>query len=142
MNPDDDDNIIRFPTFVRIEGEEPPGAIKSVFRCYVLVNRETAKVPLNDWANASAARHATIRLTGLDPWRVGETFVGTVRISTVFLGIDHRHFGDGPLLLFETMIFGGTLDHFQNRCSTWDEAEVMHAEAVDQVRRGHLRVVR
>ncbi|MEY9421496.1 hypothetical protein ABIF69_007938 [Bradyrhizobium japonicum] len=40
------------------------------------------------------------------------------------------------------MIFGGTLDHFQNRCSTWDEAEVMHAEAVDQVRRGHLRVVR
>lgn len=67
MNPDDDDNIIRFPTFVRIEGEEPPGAIKSVFRCYVLVNRETAKVPLNDWANASAARHATIRLTGLDP---------------------------------------------------------------------------
>ncbi|WP_063685502.1 hypothetical protein [Bradyrhizobium stylosanthis] len=139
--PDDDDNIIRFPTFVRVEGEQLPAAFEPI-RCYVLVNRVAAKVPLNDWASASAGRHSTFKLTGLDPWRVAETFVGSVHISTVFLGIDHRHFGDGPPLLFETMIFGGSLEGFQNRCSTWDEAEAMHAEALDQVRRGHLRVVK
>ena len=137
---DDDDNVIRFPTFVRVEGD-PPAAFEPI-RCYVLVNRQAAKVPLNEWASASAHRHATHKLTGLDPWRVAETIIGPVHISTVFLGIDHRHFGDGPPLLFETMIFGGTLDHFQNRCSTWDEAEAMHAEAVELVRRGHLRVVK
>ncbi|WP_439372903.1 hypothetical protein [Bradyrhizobium sp. DASA03120] len=140
MTKDDDDNIIRFPTFLRIE--EPPPGIERVFRCYVLVNRETARVPLNDWASASASRHATIKLTSLDPWRVAQTYIGDVHISTVFLGLDHRFFGDGPPLLFETMIFGGRLDEFQNRCATWDEAEAMHAEAVEQVRRGHLRVVK
>jgi hypothetical protein len=41
MSQDDDDNIIRFPTFVRIEGEEPPAF--EPFRCYVLVNRQTAR---------------------------------------------------------------------------------------------------
>ncbi|WFU75508.1 hypothetical protein [Bradyrhizobium sp. CB2312] len=48
----------------------------------------------------------------------------------------------GEAQLFETMIFGGWLDQFQNRCSTWVEAEAMHDEAVDQVRRGHLRVIK
>ena len=51
-----------------------------------------------------------------------------VRVSTVFLGLDHQ-FGDGPPLLFETMIFGGEHDQYQDRCSTWDEAEAMHAKA-------------
>jgi hypothetical protein len=31
--------------------------------------------------------------------------VGDVRVSTVFLGLDHR-FGDGPPVLWETMVFG------------------------------------
>lgn len=44
-------------------------------------------------------------------------------------------------MLFETMIFGGKLDEFQDRCCT-DEAEAMHAEAVRLVRAGHLRVVK
>jgi hypothetical protein len=35
---------------------------------------------------------------------------GNIGISTVFLGLDHRHFGDGPPLLFETMVFGGSRD--------------------------------
>jgi hypothetical protein len=68
--------------------------------------------------------------------QVAKTDFGDVRVSTVFLGLD-RSFGQGPPLLFETMIFGGSFgqDRYQERCSTWEEAEAQHAEAVDVVRR-------
>lgn len=62
----------------------------------------------------------------------------TVRVSTVFLGLDHS-FGEGPLLLFETMIFGGEHDDFQTRCSTWEQAEEMHETACALVRREELK---
>lgn len=53
-------------------------------------------------------------------------------VSTVFLGLDHQY-GDGPPLLFETMVFGGPLDHEMNRYSTWNEAEKGHQEMVERV---------
>ena len=59
--------------------------------------------------------------------------VGIVRISTVFLGLDHS-FGEGAPMLFETMVFGGALDGEQDRCSTWEAAEKMHALMVEKVR--------
>ena len=59
--------------------------------------------------------------------------VGFVDVSTVFLGFDHR-IGEGPPLLFETMIFGGPLDQEQDRCSTWEAAEKMHEKMVERVR--------
>jgi hypothetical protein len=66
---------------------------------------------------------------------VAKTDFGDVRVSTVFLGLD-RSFGHGPPLLFETMIFGGRFDQdkYQERCSTWEEAEAQHAEAVEIAR--------
>lgn len=48
-----------------------------------------------------------------------------VKISTVFLGLDHS-FGDSEPMLFETMVFGGKLDQKMERYSTWDEAEEGH----------------
>lgn len=71
---------------------------------------------------------------------VAQDMVGDVRVSTVFLGLDHS-FGrllheDAPPLLFETMIFGGDHDQYQDRCSTWEQAEAMHAEALALVRKG------
>ena len=51
-----------------------------------------------------------------------------IRVSTVFLGLDHS-FSAGPPMLFETMIFGGEYDQYQNRCSTWEQAEIMHKKA-------------
>lgn len=69
--------------------------------------------------------------------RVAETFLGDVRVSTVFLGLDH-HFGFDRLehvpILFETMVFGGPLDQEQERYATWDEAEAGHEEMVKRVR--------
>ena len=59
--------------------------------------------------------------------------VGDAHVSTVFLGIDHRH-RDGPPLLFETMVFGGPLDGEQERCSTWEQAEAQHAATVERVK--------
>jgi len=56
-----------------------------------------------------------------------------VKISTVFLGIDHS-FEKGPPLLFETMIFGGKYGDYEERCSTWDEAVAQHAVAVALVK--------
>jgi hypothetical protein len=49
-------------------------------------------------------------------------------VSTVFLGLDHN-WGGGPPLLFETMIFGGRHDDYQERYSTWDEAVEGHKKA-------------
>ena len=52
-----------------------------------------------------------------------------VRVSTVFLGLDHN-FGEGAPILFETMIFGGKHDGYQESYSTWEEAEVGHKIAL------------
>ena len=65
--------------------------------------------------------------------RVALETIGEAQVSTVFLGFDHSY-GEGPPLLFETMVFGGPLDGEQDRCSTWDEAEAMHTVMVERVR--------
>jgi hypothetical protein len=74
---------------------------------------------LLDWARwlETADRH------------VGDTRIGVLRVSTVFLGLDHS-FGRGEPLLFETMIFGDGEDGYQVRTPTWDAAQKAHAEAV------------
>lgn len=57
-----------------------------------------------------------------------------IHVSTVFVGLDHRYFGEGPPLLFETMVFGGPMDQQQWRYASWDDAETGHATAVRMVR--------
>ena len=54
-------------------------------------------------------------------------------VSTVFLGLDHQFQPEGPPLIFETMVFGGTHDQWQERYSTWKEAEDGHARIVGMV---------
>jgi hypothetical protein len=66
-----------------------------------------------------------------DARRVAKATIGPLWISTVFLGLDHG-WGNGPPILFETMIFGfSDHDEYQTRCATWDEAVRMHSLAVD-----------
>lgn len=52
-----------------------------------------------------------------------------VFVSTVFLGLDHN-WGDGPPVLWETMIFGGPFTQFQDRYTSRLEALRGHARAV------------
>jgi hypothetical protein len=66
--------------------------------------------------------------------RIGEDMVGKVRVSTVFLGLDHNPFHEGDPLLFETMIFGGPLDCATWRYASYDQAERGHQEAVTQAK--------
>jgi hypothetical protein len=51
-----------------------------------------------------------------------------VEVSTVWLGFNHNWMPDGPIKIFETMIFGGDLDLEQWRYSTEEEALAGHAE--------------
>lgn len=62
--------------------------------------------------------------------RVASDYIGNVFISTVFLGIDHSFHVDGPPILYETMIFGGDHDQYQDRYSTKEEAIAGHKKAV------------
>ena len=55
-------------------------------------------------------------------------------VSTVFLGLDHA-FGDGPPLLFETMVFHDGDGREQDRYSTWDEAMAGHQRMVELMER-------
>lgn len=59
--------------------------------------------------------------------------LGKVHVSTVWLGLNHN-WGDGPPLIFETMIFGGEHDEDQWRYSTERDARKGHEAAVQLVR--------
>jgi hypothetical protein len=62
---------------------------------------------------------------------VKQTQIQDVKVSTVFLGIDHGYGGEP--LLFETMIFGGENDGYCDRYATWEEAEEGHLKACELV---------
>jgi hypothetical protein len=70
-----------------------------------------------------------------DNCRVAETKIGYIRISTVFLGIDHNFDSSGEPVLFETMIFGGKFHLEQARYCSWEEAEQGHEVSVKKVKR-------
>jgi hypothetical protein len=89
---------------------------------YILDGHEPVEEPdLMRWAEWMEANDRQIRLT----------VQGDVWVSTIFLGLDHN-WDEGPPLLFETMVFGLTGDEYQERYSTWAEAEQGHANAVNQ----------
>jgi len=64
---------------------------------------------------------------------VADDHVGDVRVSTVFLGLDHGWGGNMEVRrveLFETMVFGGGIADATWRYATWEEAEVGHRNAL------------
>jgi hypothetical protein len=65
---------------------------------------------------------------------VAETHIGAVRVSTVFLGINHNYAGFGLPVLWETLVFGGDLDGEGGRYCSREEAIAGHANMVDRVR--------
>ena len=60
-----------------------------------------------------------------DQRMVERTKIGDAEISTVFLGLNHA-FGEGPPLLYETMVFGGALEGEMLRTATLEEAKAAH----------------
>lgn len=59
-----------------------------------------------------------------------------VRVSTVFLGLDHCWNGGKPIL-WETMIFGGVNDqNYQERYSSYEDALEGHQNAINFIKLG------
>lgn len=64
-----------------------------------------------------------------DKRQIARDVIGKAKVSTVFLSIDHS-FGEGPPVLWETMIFGGQHDQYQERYTSKEEALEGHRRAV------------
>ncbi len=79
-----------------------------------------------------------------DPTRIGSEYVDEsvdegerVWVSTVWMGLDHNYFHPGdPPIIFETMVFGGSHDQWQDRYSTREQAAAGHARVVAARREG------
>ena len=108
-------------TDVRLGLDPPPLNGK-----YVLVGRKPVPEP-------DAIRWATWYESA--DRRVAWHVVGDVRVSTVFIGLDHS-FGSGPPQFFETLVLGGEFNNFQERYATWTEAEAGHAVVLKWVKEG------
>lgn len=57
----------------------------------------------------------------------------TVRVSTVFLGLDHNFRAAGPPILWETLVFGGVLDGEMRRYASREAALLGHQEMCARV---------
>ena len=89
-------------------------------------NRRGEPMTMMEWARSFEDIESRI---------VGKTTVGDAEVSTVHLGLDHQ-FGDGPPLIFETMIFGGEHSDYQWRYSTEEQAQAGHERVVAALQAG------
>jgi hypothetical protein len=102
---------------------------------YWILDDDGNPVPVDDvltwgeWFETSIER----RRVAQDRDECQEGATREVRISTVFLGIDHA-FGGGPPLLYETMVFGGPLDGFTARYHDRESALRGHQKVCRKVR--------
>ncbi len=91
-----------------------------------LYDRKGRSMTMTEWGQACDDKRVA-----LDTIKPGES------VSTVWLGIDHRGYGDeGPPLIFETMIFGGPHDQYCDRYSTEEAALAGHDRTVAALREG------
>jgi len=88
---------------------------------YKITKGVIEETDLLGWAENMESEDRIVKQTFLD---------GGIKVSTVFLGKNHNWEYSGPLLLFETMIFGGSNDQFQDRCTTYNQAKMMHKRIV------------
>ena len=88
-----------------------------MFALYILKDRKPVPVDELEWAQWFGA-HQDERVVGR--WNFADT-----EVSTVLLGVDHQ-VGDGPPLVFETMVFGSGRVDLVGRYSTWADAEEGH----------------
>ena len=92
-------------------------------------NNNAVEVDLFTWARM--LEHPDNRIVALTQIN------SEVYVSTVFIGIDHRWpgFPPGPPILFETLIFGGPLNHEGARYCSHDDALTGHKMCVKRARK-------
>lgn len=64
---------------------------------------------------------------------VERTVISDIAITTLFMGMT-TSYRDGAPLLFETMVFGGEYDGYQEKYSTWSSAVKGHEFACELVK--------
>ncbi len=64
---------------------------------------------------------------------VKQELINDSKVSIVFLGLDHSWENNVPIL-WETMIFGGKEDMYQDRYTSYKKALVGHEKAVNLVK--------
>lgn len=68
---------------------------------------------------------------------VRQEWVGEWQVSTVFLGLNHR-WGEGPPILWETMVFNGPHNGEMTRCAGGrEQAEAMHHDMLERMQAMH-----
>ena len=99
---------------------------------YILEGRTPKQVSLMEWASwFETIGNRRIKLT---------KFSKNIKISTVFLGIDHNFYGGEPVL-FETMIFGGDRDEECIRYSSVDDSLKRHDKIVKEFLEKGFKIV-
>lgn len=95
-------------------------------------NKNVKPSSLEEWATFIEKRLPT------NYWIVGKDDVNGYHISTVFIGLCHNSNPSSKVpIVFETMIFlNGETGFYQERYSTWEEAEEGHRRAVQWVKDG------
>ncbi len=93
---------------------------------YILDGTTPRQVDLMTWAKWS--EDDSKRIVQQD------TLPDGVKVSTVFLGLDHSFGMGGPPILWETMIFGGPHDDEQWRYTSHADALAGHATALELAR--------
>ena len=93
---------------------------------FILEGKEIVSATVQEWSTMFSNRNGRT---------VAKTQIDGFMVSTVFLGLDHA-FDEGPPMLFETMVFSNRGGDYQERCSTYEQAEEMHERICDEVRAG------
>jgi len=75
-------------------------------------------IQYGEWIEANPERKA-----------VKQEHIGDIYVSTVFLGLDHAWNSNIPVL-WETMIFGGEHDQYQERYTSYEDALEGHQIAL------------
>ncbi len=83
--------------------------------------KSTSVIEAAEWLDKNPERKA-----------VKQDHIGDIFISTVFLGLDHSWKGNTPIL-WETMIFGGDHDQYQERYTSYEDALEGHQIALNLV---------
>jgi len=97
---------------------------------FVLIGKEVVRFDVGDgtrWGFDPEKLVAWARMFDQPNRRIATTKFGRhIRVSTIFLGLDHSFFSSTPVL-FETMVFSGKRkDVYCDRCSTYEQAERQH----------------
>ena len=102
-----------------------PGGCRTFLIMYYILENKTP-IPVKDVLEWAKHYEEDSRIVKQD------YFPNDIKVSTVFLGLDHGMINGIPLI-FETMIFGGKHDEYQERYATWEQAEEGHKKAINLI---------